>query len=88
MSIFMYNCIKFPDLYKPLSNCYNLVKEKHNYSTRNSVNNALSLPYVRTEKYKKNVWLMLVLIFEIIYQLAYEKVRIFTFLKGKLSNLL
>ena len=63
MSIFMYNCIKFPDLYKPLSNCYNLVKEKHNYSTRNSVNNALSLPYVRTEKYKKcvayagaNIW--------------------------------
>ena len=63
MSIFMYNCIKFPDLYKPLSNCYNLVKEKHNYSTRNSVNNALSLPYVRTETYKKcvayagaNIW--------------------------------
>ena len=28
---------------------------KHNYSTRNSVNNALSLPYVRTEKYKKYV---------------------------------
>ena len=29
MSILMYNCVKFPELYKPLSNCYNLVKEKH-----------------------------------------------------------
>ena len=63
MSILMYKCVNFPDLYKPLSNCYNLAKEKHNYSTRNSVNNALSLPYVRTEKYKKcvayagaNIW--------------------------------
>ena len=84
----MYNCVKFPDLYKPLSNYYNPVKEKHNYSTRNSVNNALSLPCMFELRNIKNVWVMLVLIFGIIYQLAYEKVRIFTFLKGKLSSLL
>ena len=84
----MYNCVvKFSDLYKPLSNCYNLVKEKHNYSTRNSLNNALSLPYVRTEKYKKcvdyaggNIWNNI--------PTSIEIVRIFTFLKSKLSNLL
>ena len=51
----MYNCINNPNLYKPLSNCFSFVADKHNYPTRVSKNKALKLPLPRTEIYKKSV---------------------------------
>ena len=50
----MYNCINNPNLYKPLSNCFSFVADKHNYPTRVSKNKALKLPLPRTEIYKKS----------------------------------
>ena len=37
----MYNCINFPEVYSPLSNCFDFVKNNHFYPTRH-----------RTEHYK------------------------------------
>ena len=55
MSILMFQCINNPVLHKPLSSCFTFVKNDHNYPTRHSANQALSLPRPRTEKFKRAV---------------------------------
>ena len=55
MSILMFQCINNPVLHKPLSSCFTFVKNDHNYPTRHSANQALSLPRPRTEQFKRAV---------------------------------
>ena len=56
----MFQCINSPVLPKPLSSCLTFVKNDHNYPTRHSANQALSLPRPRTEQFKRavNNWLL------------------------------
>ena len=53
ISILMYNCIHFPAVYVPLSNCFDFVKNNHFYPTRHATKGAIKLPFSRAEHYKQ-----------------------------------
>ena len=54
ISILMYNCINFPEVNAPLSNCFDFVKNNHFYPTRHAtkgLKGAIKRPFPRTKHY-------------------------------------
>ena len=49
----MHNCINFPEVYAPLSNCFDFVKNNHFYPTRHATKGAIKLPFPKPEHYKQ-----------------------------------